>query len=897
MKKLMLSLMLMLATMAQAQLADSIAARLALQRYTFPQEKIHVMTDKPRYMAGDTIWLRAWTVDASTHQPVDASRFVYVELKNPLDTVTTRIKLRGDKGAFSGYLPLSPEMAEGSYQLSAYTLFMQSLGEAYFYKQMVEVVSPLATRYTIAHRAEWDGDELLLTLNLVGRPGGEQVKFQQMGYALASKDKWYSRSGGEGTVRLRVKGRDLESPAILVAFDNYKKYIAMPRRGDDLDITFYPEGGYLVPGVECATTFKVMASDGSCAEVNGRIVDADGNEVAALNTEHDGMGLVRFTPRLGVSYMAEVRDAMGREKRAALPAVRDNATVLHVKRSADSTIVHAVGAPADKAVIVVQERGQLLAVGQGMVVLDNGSMPTGVVQALLLDELWKRLSERMFFNIGDEPGRVAVTTNRPTYDSRELVQVRVAASGFGVPQGDYAVSVTDNRSVTVDSVSAMRVNLLLQSELQGRIHNPAYYFETDSTGLRAHHLDLLMRTQGWRRYDVLAVMRGRLAEPAFPLEQAQVVSGRVVSLWRKRPLENAAVNLLAPKIGVAEATSTDADGRFEITLKDYPDSVKCVLQAFNVKGKREMNLEIDKEEFPYVVMTQPAVSANAKPAQAGGETDWLLNELQRVNTIDGMRHIVLAEVEVAARKKRLPEDMFEAMAKVSLSSDELQARHIASFRQFISRVPGLQDRYGIIVSMRTRDFRYPQGMPVGWMVDGVQFAQDESTERIPRHATTGGSNEPSYGLFGITTFEPVLAQIENSIPFETVKRIDYLQPSQSMTWGFPGGMIVIETKDGGMGWNMVSTNSYLQRITMLGYQSPVAFYAPRYETGGNGGLEPGNDLRNTLYWNPRVTWGGDGTSAFEFYTNDQPSTSYTITIEGITNGGELYHATHSIGKK
>ena len=83
---------------AHAQLADSIASRMALQRYTFPQEKVHVMTDKPRYMAGDTIWLRAWVVDAATHQPVNASQFVYIELQNPLDTVVTRIKLRQRDG-------------------------------------------------------------------------------------------------------------------------------------------------------------------------------------------------------------------------------------------------------------------------------------------------------------------------------------------------------------------------------------------------------------------------------------------------------------------------------------------------------------------------------------------------------------------------------------------------------------------------------------------------------------------------------------------------------------------------------------------------------------------------------------------------------------------------------
>ncbi|MBR5171539.1 MAG: hypothetical protein IKW85_13410 [Muribaculaceae bacterium] len=38
-----------------------------------PQEKIHVMTSQGSYLAGDTIWPRAWVVDAATHQPVNAS--------------------------------------------------------------------------------------------------------------------------------------------------------------------------------------------------------------------------------------------------------------------------------------------------------------------------------------------------------------------------------------------------------------------------------------------------------------------------------------------------------------------------------------------------------------------------------------------------------------------------------------------------------------------------------------------------------------------------------------------------------------------------------------------------------------------------------------------------------
>ena len=168
-----MSLAVMLsALLLQAQVADSIAARMALQRYTFPQEKVHVMTDKPRYMAGDTIWLRAWVVDAATHQPVNASQFVYIELQNPLDTVVTRIKLRQRNGVFSGHVPLQADMAEGAYQLTAYTMFMQSLGEAYFFKRRIEVTSPLATRYAIRSQMQWEDDELYMTLRLEDRRDG-----------------------------------------------------------------------------------------------------------------------------------------------------------------------------------------------------------------------------------------------------------------------------------------------------------------------------------------------------------------------------------------------------------------------------------------------------------------------------------------------------------------------------------------------------------------------------------------------------------------------------------------------------------------------------------------------------------------------------------------------------
>ena len=44
------------------------------QMLLFPQEKIHIQTDKPYYVSGETIWFCAYVVDATEHIPVKIGR-------------------------------------------------------------------------------------------------------------------------------------------------------------------------------------------------------------------------------------------------------------------------------------------------------------------------------------------------------------------------------------------------------------------------------------------------------------------------------------------------------------------------------------------------------------------------------------------------------------------------------------------------------------------------------------------------------------------------------------------------------------------------------------------------------------------------------------------------------
>ena len=121
---------------------DSVALRLDRQRYVYPQEKIHVTTNQGSYVAGDTIWFRAWVVDAASNTQVAVSRYVYVELISPFGAVDSRVKIKEHNGTYQGYIPIDEDLPEGCYTLSAYTGFMESAGADYFFRKPVDIISP-----------------------------------------------------------------------------------------------------------------------------------------------------------------------------------------------------------------------------------------------------------------------------------------------------------------------------------------------------------------------------------------------------------------------------------------------------------------------------------------------------------------------------------------------------------------------------------------------------------------------------------------------------------------------------------------------------------------------------------------------------------------------------------
>ncbi|MCB6997359.1 hypothetical protein LI089_13605, partial [Alistipes communis] len=92
------------------------------------------------------------------------------------------------------------------------------------------------------------------------------------------------------------------------------------RKVSDFDVSFFPEGGYLIDGYDCCVAFKALGDDGGSVEVAGVVKNDRDETVDTLRTLHGGMGCLRFTAHTGERYYAECTMAGGKTERFDLPA-------------------------------------------------------------------------------------------------------------------------------------------------------------------------------------------------------------------------------------------------------------------------------------------------------------------------------------------------------------------------------------------------------------------------------------------------------------------------------------------------------------------------------------------------------------------------------------------------
>lgn len=105
------------------------------------QEKIYLHLDKPYYASGETIWYKAYVLDASFHRSLNASKAIWVDLVDPHGQILIQqlLPVQGEGVAF-GELKCKKQWPAGRYQLRAYTDRMKFFDPNFFFQHELELV-------------------------------------------------------------------------------------------------------------------------------------------------------------------------------------------------------------------------------------------------------------------------------------------------------------------------------------------------------------------------------------------------------------------------------------------------------------------------------------------------------------------------------------------------------------------------------------------------------------------------------------------------------------------------------------------------------------------------------------------------------------------------------------
>lgn len=863
-KPLSISILLFISLLSHAQNDDviekltSFAASANIFANYFPQEKVYLHFDNTSYYIGDDIWFKCYVVTSPLTKPTLLSKTLHVELLTPDGEVIENKLLKIENGQCNGNFILNKRLMRGGfYEIRAYTKYMLNFDNSYLFSRVFPV---------------------------------------------------YDKPEKEG---------DYSARNMTVARSEVKKKRKNEKEPKDVNISFYPEGGNLVTGVESNIGFVATDKDGAQIGVRGSIINSRNEEVTQFSTQHNGMGQFTLLPD-GNTYKAKI-EYKGNSYTGELPKSKQTGYVLHIDNSQKDSISVRVtkngSTPSQMVGLVSMSRDKLGTFNVLNMTASNDErlrIPVkkhagGVCQFILFDQAGKILAERMFFVNYNNYLSIKQSQNKSNYAPYEKVEM------------DFEINDKLNNSVeTVFSLSVrdadnemeplyqdnILTNLLLSSDIKGYIDNPSYYFEADDEKHR-QDLDLLLMTQGWSRYEWKYITGAEPVNPKYEPEQGVLIDGTVTSLTMKRPRPNTDLSVILSNAAdsvdfMSSSCITDSLGKFKM-YADITGKWVAVLQT----KEKDKNKKKD-----YNILLNSLFSPDPRPYKFKDTAFTLANNVNKAKVSDNFlpgnfdevpedsitlgidqRVHHLAGVEITEKALNTIKEQDLATANVIYDAqdklDEIIDKGEYVGEDIYEYLIKINPNFRIVRSGSAEgDKFYYKNRAVRFVINNRPILGGLYGEEIAKLLYSDGDN--GMGQAGNNQYSDVdgtyrgsigVSDIETVAISESLGTISKYIRSSSLNAENPskfGAVVFLYTLPGDV---YRGKRAGIRRTKIDGYALSKEFYGPDYEL-----LPPEPDYRRTLYWNPNVKTDSSGKAKISFY-NNSTCRSMSISAETITDNG------------
>ena len=645
----------------------------------------------------------------------------------------------------------------------------------------------------------------------------------------------------------------------------------------NINLHFFPESGNLIEGLQSRVAFKAVDANGNPVNFKGKIINSNNELVLELNSVHDGMGSFEITPAVNQVYKAQIELPNGRLAYFNLPTVLNEGIVL----SADNNNPNKLFVKAERGLKNKDLYNELLVVaqmnyevvymgkmnfeeGQDALAINKKNLPPGILLLTVFTPNGLPLAERIVFIANHSCLPAALQIQDMDLRKRMKNQFIIDTTGFHNLR--LSISVTNALADSAVATDNILSGLLLSTEIKGTIHHPAYYF-LDKSSARLQQLDLVMLTNGWRRYKLEDLMKNQFSPIHYPFERGISISGKVLHVDGKSVLKAAKINLMIKgedSTSIMSQANTNETGNFVVDQLDFKKSATIYYQGTNLNNSEALvAVKLNPAYFDSTHLPAQGFTGNQSNELVIEKSNYLNNIIQQKQGPDTAAGKMLQEVVMRSKKHSTIDSLNSLYASDQfMESDQ-------------SLVMNENVNYNDI-------WRYLQAM-----VPGININRTDSGPQVNFTRYQGldffSENTGNAGVQFFLNEIPVSVDIIDMLLPSDVGLIKVYKGNTAIALGAGRGAIALYTVKGKSvnDWRKKGFESFKKE----GYAVKKEFYAMDYTK-----LNPAAksaDLRPTLYWNPTFN-PTEVNNSFSFY-NDDICKKIRVVIEGMDQYGKLFY--------
>jgi hypothetical protein len=804
-----------------------------------PVEKVYVHFDKPYYSVADTIWFKAY-VTMEQNIPSQLSKIVYLDVVNAKDSLVQTIKLPTVNAVATGNIPLTPgTYKQGNYYVRAYTVWMLNSSDKFFFSKTIPIGEAI-DKQLITHfsykSTQSDKSQSIEAIVQFKNPdkvaqANKTVNWKVISnYDVVSKGKGTTDQNGILKIKIEPRKNELITNGELITElnltdkDMVTNSFNLKPVATTHDIQFFPEGGEMISGLAMRVSFKAVTAKGLGIDLKGTVTDNQGNTLSNFTSSHLGMGSFYLNVETDKSYKANITFKDGTSKSFDLPKAIPSGIMSQIINT-DPTAFNLKILANDT--YFQQNKGKtfFIVATQGGIIYYAAKtrLATQVNSAKIpKDKFPVGIVQVTLFSESGEPINERLAFNYPTNESLSL------KSDLPSYKPRQKVKLTVSPKNATQPLEG-NYSISVTDETKVPVDE-----DTETTILSS----LLLTSD----------LQGYIEKPNYYFTKPDEKKLADLDLLMLR--------LTVPGTNISSEAVTSPSGLFAFPNLSIPDSSEVLINAkYSTNGS---NLMIMLDGSPL-----PEVSKNPYPAEEVNNIDstlsaYLSNSKRQYNYLR-----TLKEVKIEGAKVKKPSH-----------ADHSSLAGLSSITGTVIDGERLKDCNSIALCLQT------MAMGLTFFENNFYVTRDyQAGSRVPVQIFINGMAVDYLALLNVVPTEVESVEVFTKDELGTINRM----------YNTNGVLVVNTKKIKKSTMSIADLKKMLPQQNMLkfnpkGFSKQREFYMPKYINPAN--TYNFNDLRTTIYWNPKVITSGTAPLSLEYFNADGKGT-YRAVIEGVDKFGNV----------